>query len=248
MGRLENKVAVITGGAGGMGAAHAELFIKEGAKVIVADFNAELGEKKAAELGENAAFVKIDVSSEEDWKNLVTKTEEVFGPINILVNNAGITNYESVQDIEYSTYQRLMKINADSVLLGMKYAFPSMKKAGSGSIVNVSSLAGQFSLENLAAYTSSKFAVRGLTKSAVLDFGKYNIRANAIFPGVIRTPITEQEDTKAAIAGMLNKIPLGRMAEPGEVSNVVLFLASDESAYVSGAEIMIDGGLTVSYE
>lgn len=247
MGRLDNKVAVITGAAGGMGASHAELFVKEGAKVIVADFNAEVGQKFADQLGENAAFVKIDVSSEEDWKNLIDKTEEVFGPIDILVNNAGITNYDSVQEIDYKTYERIMKINSDSVLLGMKYVFPSMKKTKSGSIVNVSSLAGQFSLENLAAYTSSKFAVRGLTKSAVLDFGKYNIRANAIFPGVIRTAITEQEDTKAVIAAFTEKIPLKRIAEPAEISNLVLFLASDESSYISGAEVVIDGGLTVSY-
>ncbi|MGJ9458360.1 SDR family NAD(P)-dependent oxidoreductase [Oceanobacillus sp. CF4.6] len=247
MGRLDNKVAVITGAAGGMGASHAELFIKEGAKVIVADFNAEAGQKFADQLGENAAFVKIDVSSEEDWKNLVAKTEEIFGPINILINNAGITNYESVQDIDYETYQRMMKINSDSVLLGMKYAYPSMKKGESGSIVNVSSLAGMFSLQNLAAYTSSKFAVRGLTKSAVLDFGKDNIRVNAIFPGVIRTAITEQEDTKKAIAEMVNKIPLQRIAEPKEISNLVLFFASDESSYITGAEVVIDGGLTVSY-
>lgn len=248
MGRLDNKVAVITGAAGGMGKSHAEKFIEEGAKVVIADFDVETGSKVAEELGANAHFTKIDVANEDEWKNLVAEAEEKFGPINILVNNAGITNYESVQDIDYETYQRTMAINADSVLLGMKYVYPSMKKGETGSIVNVSSLAGLFSLPNLTAYTSSKFAVRGLTKSAALDFADENIRVNAIFPGTVRTPITEQEDTKKVIEEMTKRIPLNRIAEPEEVSNLVLFLASDESPYITGAEVVIDGGLTLSYD
>lgn len=248
MGRLDNKVAVITGAAGGMGESHAQLFVDEGAKVIVADFNAENGQKVADKLGENAHFIKIDVSKEEDWKSLVEETEKVFGPINILINNAGVSNYASIEDVDYDDYKRHMEINADSVLLGTKYVTQSMKKNDSGSIVNISSLAGIRSLPNLVPYSSSKYAVRGLSNASALDLAQYNIRVNTIFPGTVRSAITEQEDTKEVIQNMVKKIPLNRIAEPEEVSYLVLFLATDESSYITGAEITIDGGLTISYD
>ncbi|MBR7554415.1 glucose 1-dehydrogenase [Allobacillus sp. GCM10007491] len=242
MSRLANKVAIITGAAQGMGASHAKLFIEQGAKVVLTDLNEEKGEALANELDENALFVKQNVTSEEDWTTVIEKTEETFGPANVLVNNAGITLAKSLFDLTLEEYKRTVEINQVSVFLGMKAVAPSMKKAGSGSIVNISSMNGL--VGGAIGYTDTKFAVRGMTKAAALNLSPMGIRVNSVHPGVIATPMVVQEDTKAAVEEFSKSIPMKRVAQPEEVSNMVLFLASDESSYSTGSEFVIDGGLT----
>ncbi|MEK4426182.1 glucose 1-dehydrogenase [Solibacillus sp. FSL K6-1523] len=242
MGRLDNKVAIITGSAQGMGAAHAKLFVEQGAKVVLTDLNEEKGQAFAAELGENAIFVKQNVASEEDWATVVAKAEEAFGPVNVLVNNAGITMAKSMFDVSVEEYRRIVDINQVSVFLGMKTVAPSMEKAGGGSIVNISSLNGL--VAGAIGYTDTKFAVRGMTKSAAISLAPKGIRVNSVHPGVIATPMTVQEDTKAAVEEFAKYIPLKRVAQPEEVSNMVAFLASDDSSYSTGSEFVIDGGIS----
>lgn len=242
MARLEGKVAIITGAAQGMGAAHAKKFVEEGAKVILTDLNEEKGLAFAKELGENAVFVKQNVASEDDWKNVVAKAEEAFGPVNVLVNNAGITMAKKIVDMSVEDYRKVVEINQVSVFLGIKTVIESMNKAGAGSIVNISSLNGL--VGGAIGYTDTKFAVRGITKAAALELSKQNIRVNSVHPGVIATPMVVQEDTKAAVDAFAKFIPLQRVAEPEEVSNLVLFLASDESSYSTGSEFIVDGGIS----
>lgn len=242
MARLEGKVAIITGSAQGMGAAHAKKFIEEGAKVVLTDLNEEKGNAFAAELGENAIFVKQNVANEEDWKNVVAKAEETFGPVNVLVNNAGITMAKSITDTSVEDYRKIIEINQVSVFLGIKSVVSSMEKAGQGTIVNISSLNGL--VGGAVGYTDTKFAVRGITKAAALELAPKNIRVNSVHPGVIATPMVVQEDTKAAVEAFSKMIPMGRVAEPEEVSNLVLYLASEESSYSTGSEFIVDGGMS----
>lgn len=242
MKRLDGKVAIITGAAQGMGAAHAKLFIENGAKVILTDLNEEKGQAFAAELGENALFVKQNVASEEDWATVIAKAEEAFGPVNVLVNNAGITMAKNMLDITVEEYRRIVDINQVSVFLGMKTVAASMMKAGGGSIVNISSMNGL--VAGAVGYTDTKFAVRGMTKAAAINLAPMGIRVNSVHPGVIATPMVVQEDTKAAVEAFSQHIPLKRVAQPEEVSKMILFLASDESSYSTGSEFVIDGGLT----
>lgn len=242
MSRLAGKVAIITGAAQGMGAAHARLFVEQGAKVVLTDLNEEKGNAFAAELGENALFVKQNVANEADWAAVVAAAEEKFGPVNVLVNNAGITMAKKIEDASIEDYRRIVEINQVSVFLGMKAVLASMKQAGGGSIVNVSSMNGL--VAGAIGYTDTKFAVRGMTKAAAMEFAPYGIRVNSVHPGVIATPMVVQEDTKAAVEAFAKHIPMGRVAQPEEVSNMVLFLASDDSSYSTGSEFVIDGGMT----
>ena len=238
--KLKDKVVIVTGGARGMGASHVRRLASEGAKVVITDLLEEDGEKLASEIGDQALFIKQDVTSAEDWKNVIEKTEAAFGPVDVLVNNAGIDVPEQNLD-EYSeeTYQKVISVNQDSVFLGMKYVVPSMKKAGGGSIINISSLAGIVGAYKKIAYTASKFAVRGMTKAAALELGDYGIRVNSIHPGFIRTAMTEH-----LINDELEQVfPLRRAGETEEVSGLVLFLASDDSSYCTGSEFVVDGGL-----
>ncbi len=242
MGRLEGKVAIITGAAQGMGASHARRFVAEGAKVVLTDLNEEKGNEVAKELGANAIFMKQNVASAADWANVVAKAEENFGPVNILVNNAGITAAKSILQTSEEDYRRIVDINQVSVFLGMKTVIPSMQKAGGGSIVNISSINGI--VGGAIGYTDTKFAVRGMSKAAALECTNYGIRVNSVHPGAIATPMIIQEDTKAAVEAFAKHIPLQRIAQPEEVTNLVLFLASDESSYSTGAEFIVDGGIT----
>ena len=242
MARLEGKVAIITGAAQGMGASHARKFIEEGAKVVLTDLNEEKGQAFAAELGESAIFVKQNVASPEDWQKVVEAAEEAFGKVDVLVNNAGITMAKSILQVSVEEYRRIVEINQVSVFLGMKTVIPAMQKAGGGSIVNISSMNGI--VAGAIGYTDTKFAVRGMTKAAAVECANYGIRVNSVHPGVIATPMVVQEDTKAAVEAFSKHIPLKRVAEPEEVSNLVLYLASDESCYSTGSEFIIDGGLT----
>ncbi len=242
MGRLANKVAIITGAAGGMGASHAKLFIQEGAKVIIADILENEGKQLANELGENAAFVKLDVTKKENWEEAISFTEETFGPVNVLVNNAGITMTKSIEEITEEEYRKIVDINQISVLLGMQSTVSSMKKATGGSIVNISSINGL--VGGAIGYTDTKFAVRGMSKAAALELAQYNIRVNSVHPGVIETPMLVQEGAKEAVERFAKSIPNKRVAKVQEVSNLVLYLASNESSYSTGSEFVVDGGLT----
>ena len=242
MARLQDKVILITGAAQGMGATHARLCIEAGAKVALTDINAEKGQVLAAELGPHALFIQHDVTSEQDWVKVVTQTEKHFGAINVLVNNAGITQSKSILDTSLQDYRRILEINQVSVFLGMKAVIPSMQKNQQGSIINISSINGL--VGGAIGYTDSKFAVRGMTKAAALECAPYGIRVNSVHPGVIATPMIMQGDTQAAVEAFAKNIPLKRVAQPEEVSSIVLYLASDDSSYSTGAEFIVDGGLT----
>lgn len=242
MARLLNKVAIITGAAQGMGEFHAREFIKQGAKVVLTDINAEKGNALAQELGKDALFIQHNVTSEDDWNKVIEDCEQHFGAVDILVNNAGITFSSSILNTTLADYRRIIDINQVSVFLGIKATIPSMRKAGGGSIVNISSINGL--VAGAVGYTDSKFAVRGLSKAAAVECANYGIRVNSVHPGVIETPMIMQEDTKAAVEAFAQKIPLKRIAKPQEVTNMVLFLASDEASYCTGAEFVVDGGVT----
>lgn len=242
MDKLKGKVAIITGASQGMGASHAKLFIDEGAKVVITDINADKGEKYAKELGENALFIKQDVASESDWKTVVDTTVKKFGKLDILVNNAGITVAKSLFDVSVDDYEKIFKINQLSVFLGTKYAAQVMKEQKQGSIVNISSLNGL--VGGAIGYTDTKFAVRGLTKAAALELAHYGIRVNSIHPGVISTPMIHQGVTEDKVAQFDKTIPIQRIAEPEEVSKMVLFVASDDASYSTGSEFVIDGGIS----
>lgn len=244
MGRLDSKVAVITGGAGGMGSAHAKRFVNEGAKVVIADLGTSNGKNLAKELGDNAIFIELDVTNESNWISLVEQTENTFGPIDILVNNAGYISVNPFEDTSYEEYKKTIAINQDSIFLGMKYVYPSMKKTKSGSIVNISSASGIAGGKSHISYVAAKFAVRGLTKAAAAEFAPDNIRVNSVHPGNIRTPMTDQDSNRDLIKAMVEDVPLKRLAEPEEITNLVLYLASDESSFSTAAEFIADGGLT----
>ncbi|MGM0898317.1 MAG: glucose 1-dehydrogenase [Bacillota bacterium] len=240
MGRLDGKVAIITGGARGMGAAHAKRFLEEGAKLVITDILEQEGEVVAKKLGGHIKFMKHDVTKAAEWERVITETESAFGPVNVLVNNAGIVLLKSIDTITEAQYRRVIDINQVSVFLGMKYVLPSMRKAGGGSIINISSISGLKGNEGSVAYSASKFAVRGMTKSAAVELGKEGIRVNSVHPGIIETPMVR----KSRVSKMARKIPLQRTAQPAEVSDLIVYLASDESSYVTGAEFVIDGGLS----
>lgn len=242
MNRLANKVAIVTGAARGMGASHARRFVEEGAKVVITDLNVEAGEALAQELGDNAIFVKQDVTSAQDWENVVAEAEKAFGPVNILINNAGISINNTIENMPLEQYRKIVEINQVSVFLGMKAVVASMKKTENGSIVNISSLNGL--VAGAIGYTDTKFAVRGMSKAAAIEFSKYGIRVNSVHPGVIETPMVTEGDSVEVIKEFAKFIPLKRVAKPEEVSNLVLYLASDESSYSTGSEFVIDGGIS----
>lgn len=241
MGKLNGKVAIITGGAAGMGATHARLFIEQGAQVVLTDIDEEQGTALADTLGENALFIQHDVTDEEGWKNVVEQTEKEFGSINILVNNAGISPSLTVES-SLEEYMHVVMINQVSVFLGMKYVVPSMKKEDNGSIINISSINGLTG--GALGYTDTKFAVRGMTKAAAKQLASYGIRVNSVHPGVISTPMVQNSPNADKIEAITQSIPLGRMAQPNEISQLVLFLASDDSSYSTGSEFIADGGIT----
>lgn len=245
MGRVSGKTVIVTGASQGMGEAHARAFVREGAKVVLTDINVERGRAIAAELGSNAVFARHDVRKRDEWTSVVAETEARFGLVNILINNAGIIGpVAELTKLSEADFLNVCAVNQLGVFLGMQAVIPSMQKAGGGSIVNVSSIAGMVGLKaspNLA-YAASKFAVRGMTKLAAVEHGKDKIRVNSVHPGYIKTPMmvaaTDEEGGGAAV-----DIPLGRFADPEEVSNLMLFLGSDESSFISGHEHVIDGAM-----
>ena len=249
MPRLANKVALITGAANGQGAAHAELFVREGAAVVLTDIDAARGEalaKRLTDLGGKAMFRAQDVADEVSWKEIVAAALSGFGGLHVLVNNAGTIAYQGIADSELADWNRVMAVNLTGAMLGMKHCAPAMrdtiaKQGGGGSIVNISSTAG-LTAHNYAAYTASKWALRGLTKTAVLEFSPWNVRVNSIHPGLIDDTSFARDGGEAFRHGARQAMPLGRLGLPQDTAQLVLFLASDESSFISGAEIAIDGG------
>ena len=248
MGRLDGKVAFISGGARGMGAEEARLFAREGAKVAIGDVLDEDGRSVEAEINENGGdclFINLDVTSEANWQDAIAATVSRFGALHILVNNAGIGGVGGlVEDTPVEDWDRVMDINAKGVFLGTKAAIPEMQAAGGGSIINISSQLGIVATDNTSPmYHASKGAVRILTKSTAIQFAPDGIRANSVHPGPVNTAMTERRrEDPEAFALMRSRIPLGRFAEPIEIANAVLYLASDESGYVTGSEVVVDGG------
>ena len=246
--RLEGKVAFISGGAQGMGATEARIFAREGAKVAIGDVLPE-GEGVAREIedaGGDCLFTPLDVTSEAQWQSAIAATVARFGRLDILVNNAGVSQWGLVHETSESDWNRVMDINAKGTFLGTKAAIPAMLESGGGSIINISSQLGLVGTEmSSPQYQSSKGAVRLLTKLTAMQYAKYGIRCNSVHPGPIMTPMTEPRRADAATyAEMLARIPLGRYGEPEEIANGVLFLASDESGWMTGSELVLDGGWT----
>jgi 3alpha(or 20beta)-hydroxysteroid dehydrogenase len=240
-GRLAGRAALITGAAHGMGEAEAQLFAAEGAKVIVADID-DRGAAVAEAIGDAAMFVKLDVTSKDNWCAAIEQGEAAFGPISILVNNAGLYSGQRLFDADLKSFERLVAVNQLGVLLGMQAIVGSMERAGDGSIVNISSGAGLIGVPQSPVYGMTKWAVRGLTRSSVRPFGRKGIRVNSVYPGVITGTLMNSANDPDYTAELIRSVPLGRAGISMEVARVVLFLASDEAAYVSGAEITVDGG------
>ena len=247
MGRLDGKVAIITGAAQGMGAEHARRFVAEGAAVLITDIDEERGKALAQELGEKAAFTPLDVASEAGWAAAIAQAESRFGPVSALINNAGIIGTATkCADLSEDEFNKVCAINQTSVFLGTKHVIPSMQRGGGGSIVNISSISGIVAIYGTpnVAYAASKFAVRGITKQVAIEYGKDSIRANSVHPGYIKTKMMtdalDDEGIKIASAS----VPIGRVGEVEDVSNLVVFLASDEAGFITGSEYIIDGGLT----
>lgn len=244
--RLKDKVAIITGAANGMGAAEAKLFAKEGAKVVATDVNDEKLQELAKEIeaaGGEVLAIKQDVASEEQWKSVVAQTIEKYGKLDILVNNAGVAINKSFATMEMSEWNWVMDINLNGCVLGMKYAIPEMQKVGGGSVINISSIGGIVGMAGSSPYTAAKGALRSLSKSAAVEYGKDKIRVNSVHPGIIVTPMTEHTmETAMPYYQTFTQLPY--FGEPEDVAHGVLFLASDESRFMTGAELVIDGGWT----
>jgi 3(or 17)beta-hydroxysteroid dehydrogenase len=257
MGRVSGKVAIVTGGASGIGAATVKLLASEGAAVVAADVNRELGEALVKEIGERAVFARHDVSDEASWQRLIRDTEQRFGKLDVLVNNAGIIAVANVEETTLETWRRIQAVNSDGVFLGCKHAIPAMRRAGGGSIVNVSSLAALRGTPIYAAYSASKGAVRSLTKTVALHCRQQGdaIRCNSVHPGGVETPLMRsavREGTGVDVAADPEAAAALRrsldLMQPDEIAYMILYLASDESRYVNGEELAIDGGLSASYE
>jgi 3alpha(or 20beta)-hydroxysteroid dehydrogenase len=244
MGRLDGKVAVVTGAARGMGAATARLFAMEGAKVVVADIIPE-AEQVARDIGDAAMAMHLDVASEGDWQRVEAATRQHFGPATVLVNNAGVVYFTALVDFALADFQRVLSINLCGTFLGIKIFAPGMIGAGGGSIINISSTEGLQGSPGMAAYASSKWAVRGLTKVAAMELSSRGVRVNSVHPGVTNTPMANPNGLAPdVVKRACSSLPIGRNAEPEEIARVSLFLASDDASYMCGAELTVDGGMT----
>ncbi|HEY1970048.1 MAG TPA: glucose 1-dehydrogenase [Pseudonocardia sp.] len=242
--RLAGKVAIVTGGARGMGAATCRRFVGEGASVLVTDVVDEEGEVLAKELGAAAAYTHLDVTSEVDWTRAVAEAQERFGKVNVLVNNAGILRAVPIPQMTEEIYRQVIDVNQVSVFLGMKAVVGAMAAAGGGSIVNISSIDGHQGTPTLVAYVAAKYAVRGMTRVAALELAQLKIRANTVCPGATRTRMMDCPDMAGIdIEAMSARMaPLGRIGEAHEIADAALFLASEESSYITGTDIVVDGG------
>jgi 3alpha(or 20beta)-hydroxysteroid dehydrogenase len=236
--KLDGEVALVSGGARGMGETHSRALVAEGARVIVADILDEPGEALARELGENAVYVHLDVTEEQSWADAVAAAETAFGTVTVLVNNAGIANAAPFEQYTLEMWNAIIAVNQTGVFLGIRAVVPGMKRLKHGSIINISSVEGVRGGAFLHGYVASKFAVRGLTKSASQELGGYGIRVNSVHPGFIETAMTAGIDSKQL------QIPMHRGARPEEVSRMIVFLASEDASYSTGAEFVVDGGMT----
>ncbi len=247
MGRLDGKVALITGGARGMGKSHVRHFVAEGARVVFGDVLDDKGARVAAGLdGQSCRYIHHDVTSEADWAAAVAAAVDTFGGLDVLVNNAGVLKFAPIADMPLDDFRRILEVNAVGCWLGMKAVIGPMKAAGGGSIINISSIEGFTGAAGLSAYSASKFAIRGMTKVAARELGQFGIRVNSVHPGgVITSMILSQAEAADQMdpEAFLKAMPLSRFAEPAEISRLVVFLASDESSYSTGSEFVADGGL-----
>lgn len=244
---LKGKVAIVTGGASGIGRATALLFAREGAKVVIADYNPTGGQETLGmikEVGGEATFIETDVSKPEDVERMVEETIKTYGRLDILFNNAGIAETAKVTEASLDHWERVLAINLRGVFLGCKYAIPKMIESGGGSIINTASIAAEVGFNETAAYVASKHGVVGLTKTIALDYAASGIRANTVCPGVIRTPMVMDGLDEAAREYVVSLHPLRRMGEPEEVAEAVLFLASERSSFITGTCLFVDGGYT----
>jgi 3(or 17)beta-hydroxysteroid dehydrogenase len=251
MGRVAGKVAIVTGGASGMGKADARLLAREGACVVIADLNETDGQLVAESIGENALFLRLDVSDEDNWKTVIATTIETFGRLDILVNNAGMIMLGSIVDTDLADWRKINAVNSDGVFLGCKHAIPVMAESGGGSIINMSSVAAIHGQSFVAAYTASKGAVRSLTKSVAMfcKEQKNGIRCNSIHPDGVKTPMVVKVALGKDVATQADLDEVGKfgnMCEPEEIANLVLYLASDESGFVNGSEMLIDNCATIT--
>ena len=242
MGRLDGKVAIITGAARGQGETEARLFAKEGADVVLADILDEEGEAAAKSIGKKAIYHHLDVSQESDWQTAVKAATEKFGHPNILVNNAAILLPTAIIDTSEEQYMQVVRVNQLGYFLGMKSVYESMIAAGGGSIVNISSIDGLKSANGLISYTSTKFAIRGMTKTAAIEWGHQNIRVNSVHPGGVNTIMGNPIQDPSLETEPYKMHPIPRIGRPEEIAAAVLFLASDEASYITGAELSVDGG------
>jgi len=253
MGRLDGKVALVSGAARGMGRAEAELFAAEGAKVAVCDVRDDEARAVAEGIGADALFLTLDVTSEAGWAEAVEATTDAFGRLDVLVNNAGIAESAPLVEMSLESYQRVIDVNQTGVFLGMRAVVEPMTEAGGGSIINISSIDGLIGMNNIISYVASKWAVRGMTKTAAMELAPRGIRVNSIHPGFIHTSLAvEDESHLEATHALLDKhtarlAPMGRTGEPEEIARLALFLASDESSYSTGSEFVADGGLVAGY-
>ncbi len=249
MARLDGKVALISGGARGQGAEEARMFAREGARVVLGDILDDEGSRVEAEikeLGGEATYLHLDVTQEKDWEKAVELAESRYGKLDVLVNNAGITiGSRSIEETPIADWDRIMDVNVKGVFLGTKHAIPAMRRAGGGSIINISSTAGIVGIGRSAAYSATKGAVRIFTKATAVQHARDKIRCNSVHPGPVNTPfLQELLDNPALLQRRLSRVPLGRLGTPEDIAYGVLYLASDESSFVTGAELVIDGGST----
>ena len=243
-GRLEGKVALITGSARGQGEAEARRFVAEGAKVAITDLRDVLGEQLAAELGSDTFYQQLDVTREDDWDAAVAATLERFGKLDILVNNAGIGAFGTLEGLDLKTHHEMTDINFHGVYLGMRATKAALVATGNGAIVNISSIDGIVGVLGMTSYSGTKFAVTGMTRSAAIELGPLGVRVNSIHPGVINSPMVQDADppTLERLNQLMDMQPIKRMGEPHEIASLALFLASDEASYITGAQFVIDGG------
>jgi 3alpha(or 20beta)-hydroxysteroid dehydrogenase len=242
MKRFDSRTVIVTGGARGLGASHTRGFVAEGAYVVIADVLEQEGRALANELGDHAIFSRLDVTSDRDWAATVAAAEDAFGPVSVLVNNAGIVRFGAITETEPAAWRQVIDINLTGTYLGIRAVASSMRKAGGGAIVNTSAGAGMTATFGVGAYATSKWGVRGLTKTAALELARDNIRVNSIHPGNIHTPMVGGSDAAAAGAGAVRDLAIPRIAEPEEITRLVLFVASDEASFSTGSEFIADGG------